>query len=363
MKKNIYEERHYNFEMDMVIPYGVMTEWAAKIFSALGMSDKDSILIADTLVVSDCRGVYSHGIMRIPLYGKRILAGGTNPKTKITILRDFGANTLIDGNNSMGQPVDSFAMRHAIEKAKIFGSATVSVTGSNHSGAIAYYPMMAIPDDCIAFCTSVAGGNVFAPWGGTDPRLGHSPFSYMIPAGKYDPMVFDMAFSIVANGKVMLARQHNVPIPDTWGFDPSGKPTTSADDVYNGTLAPIGGYKGYGMSLGLELLASALPGSAFGKSQGDFYRKPDVPQNLGQFIHVIDIKSITDVDDFKKRIDDEIDYLKASPLAVGAEEIMYPGEPEWRNYKHQKEKGIKYSPVSIEEIRQFGISVGVNPMV
>jgi LDH2 family malate/lactate/ureidoglycolate dehydrogenase len=362
MSKDRFHDEHYNFEMDMVISYDVMLAWVTKIFVALGMTQEDAALVADTLVVSDCRGVYSHGIMRVSLYGKRILAGGTNAKTKIDILKDEGATTLIDGNNSMGQPVNCFAMKHAMKKAKKYGSVTVSIMGSNHSGAIAYYPMMAIAEDMIAFCVSVAGGNVFAPWGGTDPRLGHSPFSYMIPAGKYDPIVFDMALSVVANGKVMLARQHGVPIPDTWGFDKYGRPSTNADDVYHGSLAPIGGYKGYGLSLGLELIASALPGAAFGKTQGDYYRLPGVPQNLGQFIHVVDIKAITDVAAFKKRIDDGIDYLKESPPAVGVTKILYPGEPEWKCYHKQKAEGIKYSHVSIQELRDFGKYVGVEPM-
>jgi LDH2 family malate/lactate/ureidoglycolate dehydrogenase len=363
MEENLFDEKHYNFDMDMVVPYEQILDWVTKIFVALGMSETDAALVADTLVVSDCRGVYSHGIMRVSLYGKRILAGGTNAKTKIDILKDDGAITLVDGNNSMGQPVNFFAMEHAIKKAKTYGSATVSILGSNHSGAIAYYPMMAIAEDMIAFCVSVAGGNVFAPWGGTDPRLGHSPFSYMIPAGKYDPIVFDMALSVVANGKVMLARQQGVEIPNTWGFDKQGRPTTNADEVYHGSLAPIGGYKGYGLSLGLELIASALPGAAFGKTQGDYYRLPGVPQNLGQYIHVVDIKAITDVTAFKKRIDDGIDYLKASPLAAGATEILYPGEPEWKTYHKQKAEGIRYSHISIQELRDFSKQVGVEPMM
>ena len=110
MPKDIFHDEHYNFEMDMVITYDVMLDWVTKIFVALEMSHEDASLVADTLVVSDCRGVYSHGIMRTILYGKRILAGGTNPKTKIDILKDDGAITLIDGNNSMGQPVNCFAM-------------------------------------------------------------------------------------------------------------------------------------------------------------------------------------------------------------------------------------------------------------
>lgn len=358
-----FHEKHYQFEMDEVLSHEPVKEYVAKIFEALGMDPENALLVSDTLVVSDLRGVYSHGIMRVPMYANRIWAGGTNPKTKVDIVKEKGAFTLMDGNNSMGQPVDVIATKYAIEKAKVFGSATVSIRGSNHNGAEAYYTMMAARENMVGFIASVAGGNVLAPWGGTDARLGHSPFSYAIPAGRYDDIVFDAALSVVANGKVMLARSHGIPIPDTWALDGRGRPTTDAEEVYQrGTLLPIATYKGYGISLGLELIASALPGASFGATQGDFYRQPGVEQNLGQYIHVIDVSVVDEVDAFKKRIDDGIDFLKASPLAEGATEIYFPGEPEWIHYHRQLKEGISYSPVTLREVGKVAKKVGVKPL-
>lgn len=363
MGKKLFDESHYQFEMPVIVPFNTMKEWITKIFVALGMEEINAEIVADTLVVADCRGVYSHGIMRTPIYGNRILMGGTNPKTKIDIVRDKGAFSIIDGNNSMGQPVSHFAMKHAIENAKVHGVSSVSVIRSNHNGAIAYWPMMSLPENMIAFSISASAGNVFAPWGGTDARLGHSPFAYVIPAGKHDPIVCDMALSTVARGKIILARRHGKKIPITWGINNKGEPTTDPNEVYWGSLLPIGGYKGYAIAYGLELFSSALLGTDFGKTQGDFYEKPEIPQNIGQFFYVLNISALTDLMAFKNRIDDSIEYLKASPLAEGTSEILVPGEPEWRTYKRQIVEGIHYSSVTLEDVRDFSKKMGVEPMV
>lgn len=352
----------YIFNNKTVIPFETMRSWVQKIFMVLGMDEHDSFICADSLAMADLRGVYSHGCVRVPVYYDRVIKGGTSFTAKPEIIKDSGATALIDGHNAMGQVASDFAVKLAIKKAKEFGTSAVSVTGSGHQGACAYFSMQAAAADMIGFVWTINCGNVMAPFGGVEPQLGNNPFSIAIPCGKHADIVLDMATSVVAKGKIELARKTKTPVPDTWALDKYGKPTTDPEEAYWGTVQPSGGYKGVGLTFVNAMISAVLSGSNFGPQVTDLAEVPQTPNNTGHLFQLIDISRISDVDAFKARMDEAVDYIKSGKRAEGVDELFVPGEIEDITMRRQLESGIVYPVEVIEEINAIAEKYGVEKM-
>lgn len=352
-------QEHYHFNETMQIPYQIITDWTSKIFQATGLNKEDADLVADSLVMADARGVYSHGVLRIAIYTERILKKCVNTSARPELIVDNGATGIVDGYNAMGQVVGNYAMHVAMEKAEKHGVSFVTARGSNHYGTCAYYAMMALKKDMIGFSATIGGGNLMAPWGGSDPRVGNNPFGIAIPALNHDPVVLDMAQSIVAKGKIVMASKTKSSIPDNWAFDRDGVPTTDPNEAINGTLRPIADYKGSGIAVVIGMLSSVISDAAIGANLKDVYKDFTGGLNKGQMFLAVDLKHMTDVEAFKKRMDREIDFVKASPTAKGTNEVYLPGEPEYVNYRQQMQDGIKYPLEVIDNIRTISSNLGV----
>ena len=351
---------HYSFNNVVRVPFPVMVDWTSRIFRAEGLKNDDADLVADTLVTADARGVYSHGVLRISIYAKRIERGCVNVAASPELVVSNGATGIVEGHNVMGQSVGAFAMKVALAKAQEFGVSFVAARGSNHYGACAYYTMMALPENMIGISASIGGGNLMAPWGGTDARVGNNPFSIAIPALNRHAVVLDMAQSVVAKGKIVMATKTKTSIPETWAFDTHGQPTTNAQEGLKGTIRPIADYKGYGLAVMVGFLSSVISNAAIGSTLKDVYEDFSGGLNKGQLFAAVDLSRMGDVAAFKERIDQQIDFIKGSPLAAGAEEIYLPGELEARAWDTALCEGILYPVEVIEEICGISERLGVS---
>ena len=178
-----------------------------------------------------------------------------------------------------------------------------------------------------------------APWGGQKALIGTNPLCIGIPAGKYLPLIVDMATSIVARGKIRLAIEKQEKIPEGWALDDKGHPTTDPEKALSGSVLPLGGVKGYCLSLVVEILSGILSGGSYldkVKSTTDM----SGPMEVGFFIETIDISSFMPADQFKTRVDNLIEIVKCSPKAPGVSEILLPGEIEFAEEKRRLEEGI-----------------------
>jgi LDH2 family malate/lactate/ureidoglycolate dehydrogenase len=349
---------HYRFNRTIRIQPEILKGWSSRVFQAAGMNGKDADLTADTLVMADARGVYSHGCLRVPLYVKRIETGCVSPTARPEVLRSRGATALIDGHNAMGQVVSCCAMNLAIEKAAEHGVSFVSVRGSNHYGACAYYAMMALPKNMIGYTSTIGGGNLMAPWGGCENRVGNNPFGVAIPALERDPVVLDMAMSVVAKGKIVMATKTKSQIPEEWAVDSRGLPTTDPHAAIEGSIRPIADYKGYGLSVIISMISSVISNAAIGSTLKDIYGNFTEPLAIGHSFAAIDLDYLTDIDEFKRNMDREIGFIKNSRKAAGSDEIFLPGEREARNYQRQMQNGIDMPAEVIDEIRGISTRLG-----
>lgn len=354
------QSSHYHFNQTLTVSYSDITNWVQEVFRATGLPEDVAYLVADSLVDADARGVYSHGIQRVNIYTKRILKDCINKEGHPRIICDSDSLAVVDGDDAMGQVVGKYAMELAIERAEKYGISFVVARKSNHYGRCAYYSRMALEHDMIGFSATIGGGNLMAPWGGTDSRVGNNPFSYAIPANKHYPVVLDQAMSVVAKGKVDVAAKTHAVIPETWALDRYGKPTTDPNEALEGSLRPIADYKGSGLAIVIGMLCSVISDANIGATLKSVYKDFDGGLNKGQMFMAIDLKRMTDIEAFKDRMDKQIEFIKASPLAVGAEEVYLPGEMEYKSFDRQIREGIIYPIEVIREIDSIAGELKVN---
>ncbi|MBT9165732.1 MAG: putative oxidoreductase YjmC [Chloroflexi bacterium] len=318
----------------------------------------DADLIAESLVQANLWGVDSHGVTRMAIYVERLKRGLVNPRPRITILRETPAMAVVDGDNGSGQVVASRAMELAIAKARESGVGLVGIRNSNHFGATAFFTMMALRKEMIGVAMSNASATM-APWGGRSPYLGTNPLSVAVPAGQELPLVLDMATSVVARGKILLAAQQGESIPAGWAIDLDGEVTTDAARALDGCVLPFGGPKGSAIALLIDVLSGVLTGGVYGPHVGDLYRDMERPQCLGHMMGAIDIGWFSDVDVFKKRMDKMIRELKSLPPAKGVNEVLLPGEIEARIHQQREAEGIPLTPGVIADLRRLALEYAV----
>ena len=329
-----------------------------EIFKAVGATDYEARIVSDSLVEANLAGHDSHGVLRIPQYVGMIRRGDIKPGANCDIVRETPAIALIDGNWGFGQLIATKAMRIAIEKAQNCSISSVSVYNCNHIGRLASYVLMAAERDMIAMMmvNGHGGDQSVAPFGGVARRLGTNPIAVAIPT-KNDPFVLDITTSAVAGGKMRVKRVRREKLPEGWLVDSEGNPATDPEVYFTeprGALLPLGGvlgYKGYGLSLVVDILAGAL--SEAGCSRAGAPRLGN-----GIWTCVINIENYTPIDEFKDRVQLLIEYVKSSPRAPGFSEIIIPGERSFRKRSERLKEGIFIEDETWQHIMKTRQSLG-----
>ena len=330
---------------------------ATRVFERCGMRADDAHLLADSLVSADLDGVHSHGILRVPEYVRKLTERGVDPKGTPWVVCDAGACLVVDGGNSMGQIGAHFAMERAIERAHATGIAAAAIRGSNHCGAMAYYARQALAHDMIGMATTNALPTM-APWGGAQRIVGINPVSFAIPAGAELPIIYDAAFAGSSHGKIRIYNQRGLALPEGWALDREGNPTTDPALAIEGSLLPIGGFKGVGLALVMGILSSLLSGAAYGTELGNMVDGPRAGQD-GHFVAAIRIAAFEDVERFKARVDKIVAEIHACRLARGVERVFVPGEREHLYRQAALRDGIPLNPVELADLARTARELGV----
>lgn len=315
-------------------------QFISRLFVKMGAIQEHADIIADHLTIAELRGQSSHGLSRIIPYTEKVEQGGYKINPNIHFLKETKSTALLDADDAFGMVSATLAMKTCMEKAKQTGCATVAVTHSNHCGFMAYYTQMAAKQNMIGFaiCNAASSTSV---WGTSSPVLGTNPFSIAVPTSTDYPVVLDCATSVVAQGKVAVAQIENQPIPDNWAYDITGKPTTDAAKALAGTMRPFGDYKGSGLAILISLVCCGLTGVSFDMEPETLRRVHDMTSgsDLADVFCAIDISAFTDPVDFCKRTDFFINTLKNFPLNSSFDEILMPGEKEFRNIETFTKQG------------------------
>jgi len=220
-----------------------------------------------------------------------------------------------------------------------------------------YFTLMAARAGCVGFLATNASP-AMAPWGGRKKTVGTNPWSWAAPAGRHAPMVLDIANTGVARGKIYLARQKGLPIPEGWAINAAGAPTTDAAEAIDGIILPMAQHKGYAIAVIMDMLSGVLSGSAFGAGVHGPYQT-EHRSGAGQFMIALNIAAFQPLEEFCARMEKYIAELKAVPLAQGFDEIVYPGELEARSEARNRAEGILLPEDTGKDLRKLADTFGL----
>ncbi|MBQ6471225.1 MAG: Ldh family oxidoreductase [Victivallales bacterium] len=326
---------------------------------ASGIPEEDSAMLADVLVCTDMRGIHSHGVVRLARYLDCIKAGGVKPNAQPITLTESANSLQVSAAGGLGIPAAVKTMRRLMEKGKSQAISVATVNHSDHYGAAGYYSSLASDQGFLAFSMSNTCPLV-APTGGRAAAIGNNPFAYSAPGSKYRGVLFDICMSKVASGKIILAAGENKPIPEGWILTKEGKPTTDPNEIWrDAVMLPFAEHKGYGFAVMVEILTAVLGMSGLMSEVHSWNTTPGQDANTGHAFILINPAFLGGEAQFRTRIDNMIDELKACPPMDGVAEILYPGELEWRREASAKQDGIDLPTASRQELQRAARMSGV----
>ncbi|KAH6951264.1 Malate/L-lactate dehydrogenase [Ilyonectria sp. MPI-CAGE-AT-0026] len=332
-------------------------DFARALLAKSGLPDEHATLMAHCLVQADTRGVDTHGLARLQQYVERVNSGLVNAKPNIKITEKTPVAAHVDGDNGFGFIVACKAMEDATRRAQTYGIGIVTANHSNHFGMAATYVLQALDAGMISLVFTNSAKQM-PPFGGKETLLGISPFAAGAPSKNEVPYVLDMAPSVVAKGKIRKAARRGEKIPLGWAYDKHGKPTEDANEALDGSMAPIGGPKGSGIAILMDIMSGVISGAEFGGQVGDQY-KDSRPQNVGHSFIVIKPDVFMPSDEFRSRIDTLVQRVHGVAPADGFKEVLFPGEPEHRLSVERKVQGLPFAEAEKKMFDELAEKYGV----
>ncbi|EDM36102.1 probable malate/L-lactate dehydrogenase [Pedobacter sp. BAL39] len=347
-----------------------LRNFTESVFLRMGCPEQDAQLAADVLLKSDLRGIDSHGVARLSGYVRLWKKERINATPNVRVIHETPTTATVDGDRGLGLVVAPFAMKVAIEKAKVYGSGWVAVKNSNHFGIAGYHALMAVEQDMVGISMTNASPLV-APTYANERLLGTNPMCYAFPAGKYPPVIVDMATAAAANGKLEIAQRANQPVPEGWVQDLNGNTSTNPNQLKEGgSLLPLGSdkdhgsHKGYGLSATVDILSAVLSGANYGPWAPPFvaFLEPaanPVGEGLGHFFGAMRVDGFRPAQEFKDHLDNWIERFKSAKTVDEDKKVIIPGEPEYNFELERKVIGIPLIDVVVKDLNALAEGLGI----
>jgi len=345
----------------LILPSDILRDLTQECFTRLGLSTGDALAVADVLIDANLRGIESHGFQRVPIYMRRVSAGLAGGTERMSVSAEWGCLCRMDAHQALGPAAGVKAVDHAVTLAGTYGLGMVAVGHSTHFGPAGYYARRACAHGLVAIVASNAP-KTMAPHGASEPFIGTDPVAVAIPLGRAEPFVLDMAASIVARGKIIRAAALGQPIPDGLAIDPDGRPTRDAHAALIGSVLPIGGAKGSGIALAINMLAGILADADFDDEMGSMYDDWDRPQNVGHLFLVIDPGRLEDPERSARRLESLVQRLHALRPAEGYSSVLYAGEPEAELFRSRTIAGVPIKSEELTEVSQVCAALGLHDL-
>ncbi|MBA3519787.1 MAG: Ldh family oxidoreductase [Rhizobiales bacterium] len=324
---------------------------AASALEAVGIPGEDARAAAEILVFADLVGIHTHGLARLSPYIARLRDGAFNPRPAIRIRRR-GATGIVDGDNGLGPVVGRAGIRLAIEIARDNGVGYVGCRDSQHFGALAPYIMTAAESGMVVVLGTTAFPTM-APWGGREVKLGNNPLGIGAPRPGRFPFIFDIALSIVARGKIRQAHERGEAIPPGWALDREGEPTTDPLEALKGFVLPVGGHKGYGLALLVDILAATLIGGIASHGVRSLFQQKDKPQKVGHFFIAIDPEHTIGKEAFDAGLAELEAAMRSTAPFDPSRPVILPGDIEGALYAERMRDGIPLDPQLLDQIERL----------
>lgn len=344
------------------ISIDALTAFVRGALARAGLSDADSADVADLLVMADAMGVHTHGTKLLAGYLKKLAAGGYRPGGTPRIVREGPGWAVVDGDSALGQVGSAFAVRLAIAKAKVLGTACVGLNNTGHIGAAGGYAVLAARAGMLAVVVGNDIPSVAAP-GSRTAVLGSNPLAWAAPVPGGEPILLDIATAAVAGGKVYAAIQRGEPVDPSWLIGPDGLPTTDGSLYpHAAALAPMAGHKGYGLGLLAEVLSGVLAGGAITAQVGNWiFGPPESPTRHNAGFIVVDIATIAGPEAYGDGISRLVGEVRGAAPATGVERVLLPGDREWANHRRAAAAGILLPADVRAKLSEAAAAVGIAP--
>lgn len=321
-------------------PYRRLLELTTKCFVKHGVPFEDASIISDSLVTADQYGVHSHGLEVLPAHIQKITKGDYNLKPHIRIEKETPNSALVNGDNSIGPLSALFCANLVIEKCSDRAIFIVNSFNNNTFGAAFFYSLIMAKKGLIGITLSNSPAQM-PIHGGKDKLLGTNPFSIVIPNGK-TPLIIDMATSVVAKSKFEQYRKLGFQLENGWALDADGHPTTDPVKGIDGLVLPMAGFKGYGLSLAIDIIAGLLSKASYLNEVGRFYSKDNKPMDVGYAMIGIN-PSLIFGEGFEQEVEEYTKKLRASSLAPGYDKVSLPGDDRLECFHRSTGEGISIS--------------------
>jgi LDH2 family malate/lactate/ureidoglycolate dehydrogenase len=335
-----------------------LLDFGRRLLVASGVEEAKATTVAEALIAGNLRGVDSHGIALLPHYLEQLRAGDLEPNAEGSIVSESGGCMLYDAGHGFGHVTAAICCGHAVRLAREHGIAIVTAREANHFGAAAIWTRRISSEGAIGIAMCDAGPHV-APWQGREPRIGTNPLSVSVPDRSGRGWLLDMATTTVALGKIEQYKWKGArEMPAGWAMDSQGTPTTDVDAGLHGLLMPLGGYKGSGLGLMVEILAAVLSGGAMAREIRGIRMHGSYSRVNHTFI-AIEVSRFLPLEEFYARMDRLIAEIKSCAPAAGYAEVLVAGEPEWRFEEARRESGIPLSDGAWEGLVAAAQRLGV----
>jgi L-2-hydroxycarboxylate dehydrogenase (NAD+) len=345
----------------MRYPYHSLLVFATEAFASAGLRDDQAAQAADLLLRADLRGIASHGLGRLAGYVSRLQRGFDRADVELEVVRETPATLALDGHLGLGLLIGPDAMRRTIDKAKANGLCMTTVRNSNHFGIAGSYPLMAV-EEGLGGMAMTNSSRVVVPAHGRVTRMGTNPIAFAVPTSA-EPFVLDMSTSTVAWGKIEIARRAGLPIPEGWGVDVDGHPTTDPHKVVG--LTPLGGtrersaHKGYGLGLMVEILTGPLSGGVWSNHVNRAFEQTE-PPGTGHFFMAWRIDAFREREAFIASMDEMVRELRETPVSDGAPgSVLVPGDPEVMAEQRNLAEGIPVATGLVLELVDMAERIGI----
>jgi LDH2 family malate/lactate/ureidoglycolate dehydrogenase len=337
--------------------YDQLRKWGNLVLQKSGMDQEEIDYALDALLSSNLRGVDTHGINLVRFYAER---HKSIPHRDIKVVMDAPATCLIDGGDHSGPITSVKAMDICIKKADAYGIGMAIVGHASHFGACGYYAKYATEKGYIGFCTTT-GISMMAPWNGLKALVGNNPVAISFPFREF-PIVHDIAQSVVARQRIHTYNREKKKLPDGWALDSSGNPTNDPQEALDGFLMPIGGHKGVGIALMIELIASVLNHGHGFSTGGCPNAVVDRPMNVSHMFLVIKPDFYLPKAELDRIVDEYVAVYRSVPAKPGVEKVLLPGELEWMKEQDRRKNGIPISDALIKEMNDYADKAGLPPL-
>jgi LDH2 family malate/lactate/ureidoglycolate dehydrogenase len=337
-----------------------LRDFVARALRSRGVPEGDAARVASLMVEADIYGYGTHGVFRLRQYLARLEGGGCNSTPVLSVVHQTTATALIDGDNGLGHLAMAAARDLAIEKARAAGIGWVGVRGGNHAGPLALYVRPQAEAGLLGMAGAVGSANHVPPWGGADVLLGTNPIAFSAPSAGPDPFVFDMATTVAAMGRIKTLAQQGKPMPEGWMVGRDGKPLTDPARRDEGFLLPIGGPKGFGLSVAIGLLAGVLNGAAFGSDVVDFTTDTTSATNTGQFVMALDPAAFGMEADFAGTVARVFAELRASHPLPGHDTVRLPGDGKTAAAEARRRDGLTLNAALQRDLNALAADCGIS---